>query len=78
MKKPGEHPCYILGEDPAQSDPDLPELRETLSRIDFVIVQDIFFNQTCKFADVIFPATASCNHETTRLPTGDSNACANS
>lgn len=56
------HAYYIVGEDPAQSDPDLEEIRETLSRV-FVIVQDIFRNKTCEYADVIFPATAWGEHE---------------
>ena len=55
------HAYYIIGEDPAQSDPDLPEIRRTLSAIDLVIVQDIF-NKTCEYADVIFPATAWGEH----------------
>lgn len=57
------HAYYIIGEDPAQSDPDLPEIRETLSKIDFVVIQDIFFNKTSEYADVIFPATAWGRHE---------------
>ena len=57
------HAYYIIGEDPAQSDPNLAEVRETLSNIDFVIVQDIFFNKTCEYADVIFPATAWGEHD---------------
>lgn len=56
------HAYYIIGEDPAQSDPDLPEIRRPLSAIDLVIVQDIFFNKTCEYADVIFPATAWGEH----------------
>lgn len=56
------HAYYIIGEDPAQSDPDLPEIRRTLSAIDLVIVQDTFFNKTCEYADVIFPATAWGEH----------------
>lgn len=56
------HAYYIIGEDPAQSDPDLPEIRRTLSAIDLVIVQDIFFNKTCEYADVVFPATAWGEH----------------
>ena len=57
------HAYYIIGEDPAQSDPNLAEVRETLSNIEFVIVQDIFFNKTCEYADVIFPATAWGEHD---------------
>lgn len=51
------HAYYIFGEDPAQSDPDLAEIRETLEKIDFVVVQDIYMNKTCQFADAILPGT---------------------
>ncbi|MDR2632563.1 MAG: formate dehydrogenase subunit alpha [Treponema sp.] len=57
------HAYYITGEDPAQSDPDLEELRETLDQIDFVVVQDIFWNKTAEHADAILPATAWGEHE---------------
>ena len=57
------HAYYIIGEDPAQSDPDLPEIRETLSKIDLVVIQDIFFNKTSEYAAVILPATAWGEHE---------------
>ena len=57
------HAYYIIGEDPAQSDPDLPEIRETLSKIDLVVIPDIFFNKTSEYAAVILPATAWGEHE---------------
>jgi len=57
------HAYYIFGEDPAQSDPDLEELRETLEKIDFVVCQDIFWNKTTQYADAILPATAWGEHE---------------
>lgn len=57
------HAYYIIGEDPAQSDPDLEEIRETLSKIDFVVQQDIFMNNTSAYADVILPATAWGEHD---------------
>lgn len=52
------HAYYIFGEDPAQSDPDIAEVRETLEKLDFVVVQDIFMNKTCQFADAVLPGTA--------------------
>ncbi len=52
------HAYYIFGEDPAQSDPDLAEVRETLEKLDLVIVQDVFMNKTATFADVVLPGTA--------------------
>jgi len=54
---------YVFGEDPAQSDPDLGEVRESLEKIDFVILQDIYMNRTGQFADVILPATGWCEHD---------------
>ncbi len=57
------HAYYIFGEDPAQSDPDLHEIRETLDKIDFVIVQDIYMNKTALHADVILPSTSWGEHE---------------
>ncbi|MBX9867312.1 MAG: formate dehydrogenase subunit alpha [Burkholderiales bacterium] len=54
---------YIFGEDPAQSDPHAAEIRETLEKIDFVIVQDIFMNKTALYADVILPATSWGEHD---------------
>ena len=54
---------YIMGEDPAQSDPDLAEVRESLARCEFVALQDIFMNKTAQYADVILPATGWCEHD---------------
>lgn len=54
---------YVLGEDPAQSDPHLAEARKALAEIDFLIVQDIFFNKTSEYADVILPATGWGEHD---------------
>ena len=52
------HGYYIFGEDPAQSDPDLGEVRESLEKLDFVVVQDIYMNKTAEYADAILPGTA--------------------
>jgi len=49
---------YIEGENPAMSDPNLNHAREALSRLDHLVVQDIFFTETAGFADVILPASA--------------------
>ena len=54
---------YVFGEDPAQSDPDLGEVRESLEKLEFVILQDIYMNRTGQFADVVLPATGWCEHE---------------
>ncbi len=49
---------YIQGEDVAQSDPNTKHVHEALSNLECLIVQDIFFNETCKFAHVIFPGAS--------------------
>ena len=49
---------YIMGENPAMSDPNLNHAREALSMLDHLVVQDIFFTETCSYADVILPASA--------------------
>jgi formate dehydrogenase major subunit len=49
---------YILGENPAMSDPDLHHAREALAKLEHLVVQEIFFTETAVFADVILPATA--------------------
>jgi formate dehydrogenase major subunit len=46
---------YIQGEDPAQSDPDTQHVTAGLSSMECVIVQDLFLNETAKYAHVFFP-----------------------
>jgi formate dehydrogenase major subunit len=52
------HGMYILGENPAMSDPDLAHVRQALASLEFLVVQEIFLTETAYFADVILPATA--------------------
>ena len=49
---------YIMGENPAMSDPDAHHAREALAKLDCLVMQEIFLTETCYHADVIFPATA--------------------
>ena len=49
---------YILGENPAMSDPDVEHAREALAKLDHLVVQDIFLTETANFADVVLPASA--------------------
>src|SRR5437773_1195045 len=49
---------YILGENPAMSDPDVDHAREALASLDHMVVQDIFLTETAYLADVVLPATA--------------------
>ena len=48
---------YVLGENPFLSDPNTAKVRQGLSALDFLVVQDIFLTETAEFADVILPAT---------------------
>jgi formate dehydrogenase major subunit len=49
---------YIMGENPAMSDPDANHARESLAALAHLVVQDIFLTETAYLADVILPATA--------------------
>ncbi|MBT53620.1 MAG: formate dehydrogenase subunit alpha [Mameliella sp.] len=49
---------YILGENPAMSDPDVEHARKALAQLDHLVVQDIFLTETANYADVILPASA--------------------
>jgi len=50
---------YIMGENPALSDPDIGHVQEALSRLEFLVVQDIFPTATSRFATVVLPAAAA-------------------
>jgi len=49
---------YILGENPAMSDPDVEHARRALAKLEHLVVQDIFLTETAMYADVILPASA--------------------
>ena len=49
---------YVMGENPAMSDPDLNHAREALAELEMLVVQDIFMTETAYLADVILPASA--------------------
>jgi formate dehydrogenase major subunit len=49
---------YIMGENPAMSDPDLNHARGALAHLEHLVVQDIFLTETAAYADVILPASA--------------------
>ncbi|OYV07905.1 MAG: formate dehydrogenase, alpha subunit, partial [Methanosaeta sp. ASP1-2] len=54
---------YIIGEDPANSDPSSRHVHEALESLDFLVVQDIFMTATAQFADVALPAAAWAEKE---------------
>ncbi len=49
---------YVMGENPAMSDPDINHAREALAALDCLVVQDIFLTETAYLADVVLAATA--------------------
>jgi formate dehydrogenase major subunit len=49
---------YIMGENPAMSDPDLAHARAGLAKLDHLVVQDLFLTETAALADVVLPASA--------------------
>jgi formate dehydrogenase major subunit len=58
IKKGEIRGMYVMGENPAMSDPDANHAREALAALDHLVVQDIFLTETAYLADVILPATA--------------------
>ncbi len=49
---------YVEGENPAMSDPNQNHVREAFSKLEHLVVQDIFLTETAGSADVILPASA--------------------
>jgi len=55
--------AYIMGEDPLQTDAELPAVRQAFADLELVIVQDIFLTKTAAVADVVLPSTSWGEHE---------------
>ena len=49
---------YVVGENPPLSEPDATHAIETLKKLDFLVVQDIFMSETAELADVVLPAAS--------------------
>ncbi|MGH7506845.1 MAG: molybdopterin oxidoreductase family protein, partial [Longimicrobiales bacterium] len=49
---------YVMGENPAMSDPDVAHARAAIASLDCLVVQDLFLTETASFADVVLPASA--------------------
>lgn len=47
---------FVMGEDIILSEPNVLALEERMNGVEFVVVQDIFMNETARFADVVLPA----------------------
>ena len=50
--------AWIIGYDVAQTDPNLNKVRAALSKLDFLIVHDLFFNETAKYAHLVLPGAS--------------------
>ena len=51
------HGMYVMGENPAMSDPNLNHARDALASLRHLVVQDLFLTETAAFADVVLPAS---------------------
>jgi formate dehydrogenase alpha subunit len=60
---------FVLGENPMMSDPDLNHVREALNTLDFLVVQDIFMNETAELADVVLPGASFAEKDGTNTNT---------
>ena len=49
---------YVMGENPAMSDPNVQHARDALAKLEYLVVQDIFLTETAFHADVVLPASA--------------------
>ena len=56
---------YIKGEDTITSDSNAGYVAEALSQVEFLIMQDINFSETCRYADLILPAATSLEKDGT-------------
>ncbi|WP_425589825.1 formate dehydrogenase subunit alpha [Fictibacillus fluitans] len=56
---------YLMGEDMAWVDSNSNHVHEMLSKLDFFVVQDVFFTKTAQFADVVLPASPSLEKDGT-------------
>ena len=56
---------YIVGENPALTDPNLAHATELLRSLDFLVVQDLFMHETAEIADVVLPAASFAEKEGT-------------
>jgi formate dehydrogenase major subunit len=60
---------YITGEDTITSDANANDVSEAFAKLDFMVVQDIFFSESCRFADLVLPASPSLEKDGTFVST---------
>ncbi|AFN04304.1 MULTISPECIES: formate dehydrogenase subunit alpha [Pyrococcus] len=54
---------YIVGENPAISDANVLKVRKALTKLELLVVQDIFLTRTARYAHYVLPAAAFCEKE---------------
>jgi formate dehydrogenase major subunit/formate dehydrogenase alpha subunit len=57
------HGLFVMGEDIVISEPNVSKLEEGLNQIEFLVIQEIFLNETARFADVILPGACFAEKE---------------
>ena len=60
---------YIKGEDTITSDANAGDVAKAFGELDFLIVQDIFFSESCRYADLVLPASPSLEKDGTFVNT---------
>ena len=58
VSEDGIRALYIMGENPMMSEPNLNHAYEQMKKLDFIVVQDLFINETGAFADIFLPAAS--------------------
>lgn len=70
LDRPWEIKCmYLMGENPLVSEPDLNSVEDAIQNLEFLVVQDIFFTETCRYADVVLPAACYAEKNGTQTNT---------
>jgi len=60
---------YLIGENPVVSEPNPATIIDGLKKLDFLVVQDIFFTESCQYADVVLPAACFAEKDGTQTNT---------
>jgi formate dehydrogenase major subunit len=60
---------YIKGEDTITSDANANDVAQAFGMLEFMVVQDIFFSETCRYADIVLPASPSLEKDGTFVNT---------
>jgi formate dehydrogenase major subunit len=60
---------YLIGEDMYSTDTNTNFVGDAFSKLDFFVVQDCFFSLTCRYADVVLPASPALEKEGTFVST---------